>query len=369
MTSSGFRLFFSILLPFILLACFEIDSGSAQVEVNPTPRKFDEFALDYYKANSGSELDVEARLLRFARQLRREPRTKAYVIAYSPRVRNRRGSDYWSIAENRLLTTKAQLSHKYGVRENRIIGVDGGIRENTTVELWILPAGAKPPAPRPEFKGADVIECCVIHVSGEIYQYAKDQPLTFKASSSLGTCPQITAFRWTTSSGRVISGQGTDTIKVDVARVSAHFVSVTVEAEGMAPDCINRASVVTVIGVVPYKLAEFEWFSEDLKVWGDYLSYYLHKEPHLRGHIIVYAGRDGDIKHAQARAEYARDYLVNLRALSPDRFSIGEGGYREKEMFEYWLVPVGMSPPDASPSVDKKYVRLRSGSKTLRRRR
>ena len=367
MTGSAIRFFISILL-LVPASCLVIDKSFAQTLDTSSPRKFDELTIDYYKANGGSAMDNEARLLRFAKQLRREPSTQAFVIAYSPRVRNRRGSDYWSLAPNRLLTTKAQLSN-YGIPESRIIGVNGGIREKTQVELWILPRGAKPPQPRPEFTEADVIECCVLNVTGELYQYRTTEPLTFKAQSSLGTCPQITGYNWSTSSGKIISGQGTNTIQVDASSVTARLVKATVAAEGMAGECISEGSVATVIGVMPHKLVEFEWFSEDVQIWGDYLTHFLTKEPDLRGHIIVYAGRNGDLAHAQARADRARDYLVNARGLLPDRFSIVEGGYREKEMFEYWLVPAGSIPPAPSPTVDKKYVRLNSRLKPSQRRR
>ena len=326
-------------------------------------RKFDEFKVGFEGG-----VDEEPRLVRFARQLKREPRTTAYVIAYSPRIRNRLGSSHWLIAENRLLTTKAQLAHAYGVREGRIIGVDGGIREDATVELWILPPGVEPPKPRPEFRPEDVIECCVIRALGELYVYTKETPLTFRAGPAVQGCPKI-SYRWSVSSGKIVSGQGTDTITVDAKETSDRYVTATIDADGLSSECINRDTQTTIIGVAPYRLAEFEEkYSEDIKVWSDNLTLILQREPELRGHVIVYGGRNGGPLAAE-RADRARDYLVNSRGLETGRFSVVEGGYREQLTFEFWLVPRGAAPPPASPSVDEKYVRLRPVSRTPRRRR
>src|SRR5205085_12158455 len=124
-------------------------------------RKFDELRITF-----GNRIDEWARLGRYAKQLKREPQTQGYIIAYSPRLRQVYGSDYWDIAENRLLTTKAQLV-QHGIKESRLIGVDGGIREDTTVELWILPHSATPPRPRPEFQSKDVVYCYPVSISNE----------------------------------------------------------------------------------------------------------------------------------------------------------------------------------------------------------
>ena len=118
------------------------------------PRKFDELTLTF--ENSSEE---EARLLRFAKQLKKEPSTKGYIIAYTPRILDANGSSYWDIAENRCLTTKAQLDQFGGVGESRLICINGGVREYATVELWILPVRAKPPSPSPQFTAEQIVQC------------------------------------------------------------------------------------------------------------------------------------------------------------------------------------------------------------------
>lgn len=331
-------------------------------------RKFDE-----YKLGVNILHDDSTRLARFAKQLNLEPLTKAYIIAYTPRRLNVYGSSYWDIAENRLLTAKAELAHHYDVKESRIITVDGGVREDTTVELWILPVGATPPQPHPEFQLSNVINCYPVRVDGDIYVLRRDEPLKFSAAFNLETPTQVT-FQWTISSGKIISGQGTETITVDVSANAEKRVTATVEVKGLSEECRNKASYTTVVGVTPYKLSEFEEnYSEALQIRLDELAMILQKEPLLQGYIIVYGGRTGQRNYTMARAYRAKDYLVNARGMNPDRFSINIGGYRENPMFEIWLLSNGMSPPIATPTVDEKYVKFTSQTnvhrKQIRRRR
>jgi len=326
-------------------------------------RKFDE-----YKLGVNLLLDDSARLARFAKQLKVEPLTKAYIIAYTPRRLDVYGSSYWDIAENRLLTAKAELAHHYGVKESRIITVAGGVREDTTVELWILPSGASPPKPHPEFQLSDVINCYPVRVEGDTYALRRDVPLKFSAAFGLGTPTQVT-FQWTISSGKIISGQGTETIAVDVSASAEKRVTATVEVKGLSEECQNKASCTTVVGVVPYKLAEFEEnYSEALQIRLDEMTVILQKETSLHGYIIVYGGRVGKRGYATSRASRAAYYLTDLRGLNTDRFSIIKGGYREKLMFEIWLSPYGESPPIPTPTVDEKYVRFTSQTDVNRKR-
>src|ERR1700750_876569 len=98
-------------------------------EAQPLALKFDEYQLDFK-----NWADEDARLARFARQLKRDRSAQGYVLAYTPRILNLYGSNYWEISENRCLTTKAELSHRYGVEEQRLTCAGGGVREKATLE-------------------------------------------------------------------------------------------------------------------------------------------------------------------------------------------------------------------------------------------
>ncbi len=320
----------------------------------PVALKFDEYSLDFK-----NPADENARLSRYARQLKREKSVRAYVLAYTPRILNYYGSNYWDISANRCLTTQAELTHRYGIEEQRLTCADGGVREKATVELWILPRGASPPTPRPEFQESDIVHCYPFLASGEIYALKRGTPLKFTTGFTLGKPSTPVTYLWSVSSGKIIDGQGQDTITVDISEATGEEVKAEVEVKGLSTGCQNRSAYTTVVGVAPFKLSEFEEnFPESLQINLDNLAAILQKEAQLEGHIIVYGGRVGRRGHAQSRIERAKSYLTGTRGLAPDRYTVIEGGYRERPMFEIWLTLRNGQRPLATPSVAPQYVKF-----------
>jgi hypothetical protein len=80
-----------------------------------------------------------ARLDSFAIMLDQQPDLMAYVIVYAGKVS--------CLREARLRAERAKnyLVKKRGLANNRIVSIDGGYRENLTVELYALPGGVGPP--------------------------------------------------------------------------------------------------------------------------------------------------------------------------------------------------------------------------------
>src|SRR5439155_6798822 len=220
------------------------------------------------------------------------------------------------------------LSGKYGVAEGRISGVDGGVREEPTIELWILPAGATPPKPRPEFASSDMVQCYPLSVQGPIYQLSRTLPIEFSVAFGLGSPNKSVNYKWKVSSGKIVSGQGTNSIHVDVSDARQKDITATVEVEGLPLDCNEKESATTTVGVLPYKLFEFEEnHPEALDARLDLLGSLLNKESSLYAFIVVYGGRLGKRRYAAWRAGVATDYLINVRGILSERFSVTQGGY------------------------------------------
>ena len=76
------------------------------------------------------------------------------------------------------------------------------------------------------------------------------------------------------------------------------------------------------------------------------------------GYIMVYAGRRARPGEAAARAQRAKKYLTDARGIDGRRIVAIDGGYREKQTVELYLVPSGAIPPFATPTVDPKEVRI-----------
>jgi hypothetical protein len=75
-----------------------------------------------------------------------DPTAQAYIIAYGGRA-SRAGD-----AQKAVDKAKGYLGAKCCMDRNRIVTVDGGLREVLTVELWIVPSRAQLPKPTPSIK-------------------------------------------------------------------------------------------------------------------------------------------------------------------------------------------------------------------------
>jgi hypothetical protein len=116
--------------------CSSSQSCTTSVMKKAEARKFDEYG------KIAAE-DENARLDNFAIELQSDPTAQGYIIAYGGR-RSRAG-DGQKMADK----AKSYLVKKRGLGSDRVMAMDGGLREEVTVELWIAPSGAEPPAASP----------------------------------------------------------------------------------------------------------------------------------------------------------------------------------------------------------------------------
>jgi hypothetical protein len=94
-------------------------------------QKFDEFGDLAYS-------DLMARLDNFFVQLMNEPNAKGFIVIY----RTRR--DLPGLSHGLAMRMKDYLVERRGLPRNRVVAVDGGVAQNLTQELWIVPSGSTP---------------------------------------------------------------------------------------------------------------------------------------------------------------------------------------------------------------------------------
>lgn len=121
------------------VAGYTLDCTATCTVQFPVPvqcRKFDEFPAIAYN-------DEKARLDNYAIELQNDPGATAYVIVY-PGPRGRPG-------EVQRQTTRIvdYLVNSRGINAQRIVTLVGPSRDELTVELWLCPQGARPPALAP----------------------------------------------------------------------------------------------------------------------------------------------------------------------------------------------------------------------------
>ena len=335
-------------------------------------RKFDEFTIgiggprSWWISNvNEQEKEMKTRLLRYARQLRRE-RARAYIIGYSPRIVE------WAIynrsyGEMRAGQARERLSALFDYR--RITSVDGGFRDIATTELWIVPKGAQPPQPTPTVRPEEVSHCPFVRVIGLPYVPKPIGPLEFKAMIEVNDEKLRPRFAWTVSQGQIIRGQATDTINVELPVDASGAIVATVNVIGYSLECpveITNATVKTTVGISHFLFDEFgKIHCEDEMVRLDNLAVTLQNNPTLQVHVVLYGGRVGYRNEALARAARMKSYLVQTRGIEAERVITIDGGYRNELSGELWLSLRGTEAPVTMTAVDRKYVKIRGQVKAI----
>jgi hypothetical protein len=170
--------------------------------------------------------------------------------------------------------------------------------------------------------------------------------ITFTASLSSGG--NVT-YNWSVSAGTITGGQGTSSITVDTAGLGGQTVTATLDVGGLDPACARTASCSTSVRAPAPLATKFDEYGNirfnDEKARLDNYAIQLQNQPGAQGYIVAYGTCAGE---AQARADRAKDYLVNTRGIDAGRLVTVDGGCRSDLTVELWVVPTGATPPAAS---------------------
>lgn len=194
---------------------------------------------------------------------------------------------------------------------------------------------------------------------GEIITYAAD--VSYGGTAGL-------RYNWTISPARarIMSGAGTPTITVDSTGLGGQRIIATLAVDDGSTDpaCAQTAQAVSVVAAEEKKVLVAQEFDEcnnctfdDQKARLDNLAVELQNDPTMTGYIIAYGGRTSPIGQVEMLMTRARNYLTNERAIDGSRLVIVNGGFREGDSVELWLVPRGAATPRATPTVQASEVK------------
>jgi len=204
---------------------------------------------------------------------------------------------------------------------------------------------------------------------GDVITFTAD--VAYKGNSALN-------YTWTVSpaGARIISGAGTPTIMIDSTGVGRQPVTAILVVDDGSGErtCRQAAQAVTniiSIPLPPIKSRLYDQFEppafDDVKARLDNLAIELQNAPSTQGYVIVYSGRRSRAGQADKLAARAKSYLTKDRGIDSSRLVIINGGYRESDYFELWLVPQGAEPPQATPSVQSNEAQPATESSRPRR--
>ena len=230
----------------------------------------------------------------------------------------------------------------------REIEVPAGRVKCVVVNYRPLPPLPKSPCPFPvNISAPEKVK------EGEIITFTAD--VAYSGNSSL-------RYNWkvSPSSARIISGVGSPTLTVDSTGVGGKRIIATLTADDGSsdPTCAQSAQAVAV--VVPFEKVvivarEFDECNtcsyDDQKARLDNLAVELQNDPSTRAYVIAYGGRMSQLGQVERLMSRAREYLVSERAIDASRLTIVNGGFREEDSVELWVVPSGAAAPRATPTV------------------
>ena len=177
------------------------------------------------------------------------------------------------------------------------------------------------------------------------------QSVTFSASVTGGSPGIAPVYNWTVSAGKIIAGEGTNTITVDTTGVMAQSVKATVTIPGY--DALNcSASCVAQIQPEAPGCRKFDEFGNiarnDEKARLDNYTIEMQNDPTSTAYVIVYPGQRGRPGEVQQRTTRIVDYLVNSRGIDRGRVVTIIGPPRNQLFIELWICPQGAKAPAAS---------------------
>ncbi|MBC7930623.1 MAG: hypothetical protein H7Z38_08650 [Rubrivivax sp.] len=197
--------------------------------------------------------------------------------------------------------------------------------------------------------------------------------VTFTAEVSNAAAGANLSYNWTVSTGKITSGQGTNSITVDVTGLGGTTVEATIRVTGLPGACEGKATCATnlICDPGPERFVEYGNIRfNDEKAQLNNFAAALQNDQTTLGYLLCYGGRIGRANEAHRRCKRAAHYLVGRRSIDARRIITKDGGYKEELNVELWVVPSGMWPPPASPTVDPGEVRIiksRARGRTRRR--
>jgi len=255
--------------------------------------------------------------------------------------------------------------------EFRAFDLDAGIH-NVQVTLpngqfWIreieLPAGRVkcvvvnyhplPPLPKSPCPFPVNISAPKQVTEGEIITYTAD--VAYSGNAAL-------KYNWkiTPSSARIISGLGSPTLNVDSTGLGGQRITATLTADDGSSDpaCAQTAQAVSVVAALEKKIIVAREFDEcnscsldDQKARLDNLAVELQNDPSTRAYILAYGGRMSPLGQVEKLMSRSRDYLITQRGIDASRLVVVNGGFREEDSVELWIVPSGAAAPKPTPTV------------------
>ncbi|CAN5658878.1 hypothetical protein BH20ACI4_BH20ACI4_10400 [soil metagenome] len=360
---------------FLALVCFLLFVVSANSQNKSVAVKFDEFTdsfdSSYYPYE---EIKFSERIERFIKQIKKERAVKVYIIYYQPRVLYK--NDVYQI-RNQASLTRSEITYKTKLESDDVVEINGGYRENPTIEYWIAPRTAAPPNPTPTFDKSDSFLCPKVYILEDRLKFYETKQINFyvptydiNQTDHIDTNPREIIYEWKVSAGEIVEGKGTHEIKVKINNSDTKRITAFVKVKGLPFPCETNAVLTVETGNKPYLFDRAERYNHsDLAARLDAFMITIMQNPALKGYIVVYADRKLGTRNMERAIKSVQTYF-GYRGFDSSRVTIIRGGFREYSTVDSWILPEGAEPPIPTPTVDKNFIDLpvKAKPKKIRKR-
>lgn len=249
--------------------------------------------------------------------------------------------------------TRSKIAFESKIGDENVVQVDGGYRDLDTLEYWIVPKNANPPVASPTYIFSQTFECPSINIFEEGMNMDSNGLASFKASIYP---KKDVSYHWSASSGEIVSA---DEDLVKIRTNGEKKITVFVDVSGLPLPC-NRVQFKTFeVGIRPYLVDSAPRYNfSELSARFQSFMVQLADHPGYTGYVIAYAGRNyGAWERNMALASIQR--IIAFGKYDPYVVKVVNGGYREYNSVDMWVLPPGVEPPKPSPSVDAGLVQVK----------
>lgn len=186
--------------------------------------------------------------------------------------------------------------------------------------------------------------CPVVSVSGGGIVRPGDE-MIFTAEVSGSAASSILEYEWTTTKGKIVSGQGTRSISIDTTGLKGENITAEVKIKGLYENCPNTASEIgsVVQPIITEPLDYFGKLSDDeIKARLANLYFALEQNLSSRGYIQI-SGTAKEIANRRRQIKKA----IRFFKLDANRTTVAECERLDAVEFRtiVWIVPPGAKFP------------------------
>lgn len=183
-------------------------------------------------------------------------------------------------------------------------------------------------------------------------------------------------FKWTVSTGTIMSGQGTEEVTVDTVGLGGQELTATAELTGAPRGCKALVSRTTQIKPQPVACRRpFDQYGDigfaDEKARLDNFAIQISNELLSSGYILMSAGRETFENETGERLARAKSWVTDVRGIDPNRVVTVDCGFTPELRILLSIVPVGAEPPtcddyNSVPFSEVKFTKPRPKSSQKR---